>query len=91
MERPTCDGCPYWFQGTAAGIDAHSEYESGQCRRHAPVSARWERHGGPLFVEPDEHSIVWPVTESHDFCGEHPNFTRYIAATRDDCAREHQP
>ncbi len=67
MERPTCKTCPYFYS---------SEDEvSGSCMRYPPV-----------LIEPpihfNDHAWDWPVIESNDFCGEHPDFPAYIASLK---------
>lgn len=71
MERPTCKTCPYWI---LMGKDDDDD-EFGECR-HTP----------PDLVQADAWddylNCKWPRTYVFNWCGEHPDFPAYIAATR---------
>jgi hypothetical protein len=71
MERPTCETCPYfsWFS-------EDMREEVGECHRRAPT---------PLHDAPDLHEPLswWPcVVANVHWCGEHPDFPAFLAATR---------
>jgi hypothetical protein len=71
VNRPTCSSCGYWEEDT-------EEYPSsdrlGFCRRHPPVRFLEDEH--------NEDRSVYPETIDSDWCGEHPDFPAFLAATR---------
>jgi hypothetical protein len=76
MERPTCKTCPYWSE---------EEQEEGLCRRAAPSPIHIGMYSDridafPEHIKPFEQ--CWPSTYAFDFCGEHPDFPAFLAATR---------
>lgn len=70
MDRPTCKTCPYWYN---AGD------EDGECRKRAPIT-----HAPPNLENANStyYVVWWPTTWAKEWCGEHPDFPAYIAATR---------
>jgi hypothetical protein len=69
MERPMCETCPYWDSPS-------KDTTSGLCCRNAPRSL------SSFHDAVDDPVAQWPMTMEWEFCGEHPDFPAYIAATR---------
>ncbi len=67
MERPTCKTCVFW-----------GKYDENQgiCRRLPPNSMMylWPRADTP------SETTTWPEVWEGDWCGEHPQFPRYLAS-----------
>ena len=60
-----CDECRMWYdlESTEQGDDGH---ESGECRRHAPVSyCISDRESGENNLK-----AIWPLTLHDEWCGE---------------------
>lgn len=79
MDKPTCGTCPYW---TDRCDDGHGAI--GSCRRLPPVLVP-----GMCSVGEDGDIDHWrylstrrPMTDEHDFCGEHPSFPAWMAEQR---------
>lgn len=82
-ERPTCATCPYWSM--LAGTST-----AGGCRSRSPriVNAMMQdsleidelRNADDGVIELS--ATAWPVTRGDDWCGDHPDFSDGIAATR---------
>jgi hypothetical protein len=59
-----------------------------------PYFNRWDgvfRDRGECRVRPPSIRDGFPTTCDAAWCGRHPRMDAYIAATRDDCAKENQP
>jgi hypothetical protein len=68
MERPTCGTCPYWTD---------EDGEVGACRRYAP-----RPKVDNLEISDVGEDAVFAFMNHDQWCGEHPDFPAYIAATR---------
>lgn len=85
IQFPQCSTCPYWMpgdydhNGVPERADDDDGPETGECHRHAPVMTVWEPHGGPLFIDFDKHSMVWPRTNGVNWCGDHPSMPAFLA------------
>lgn len=73
-DRPTCRTCPHWLDLDDKATDADDSL--GWCLRYPPV---------PVALAPDcfrERTIILsqhPETEGLDSCGEHPDFSAWLA------------
>ena len=78
MEHPVCETCPYWDS---------DDGEMGECLRHAPIAVVM-----PIRADtPDEvndlryrgymnsDSPTWPQLSAEMWCGDHPDFPKWIA------------
>ncbi len=87
MEKPTCGTCAYWEES----------YEDqravlvivGFCCRYPPVldcqPDDVDRGGKACF---DDQAYKQPFTRGSTWCGEHPDFPEWLAATRRAPAKE---
>lgn len=83
MERPTCSTCPYW---------SDKPDDPGHCQRFPPIiierMAEWydkrpqDRWSSMLSGLDEPSSSHFPVAETDHWCGEHPDFSAYIAARK---------
>jgi hypothetical protein len=64
-----CDECRFWVADEKMG-------GSGECHRHAPLpqlKRAIEDGEEPSYLTSNDNfvaDVVWPLTGSHDFCGE---------------------
>ena len=56
MNDLECHTCMFWRKDVVRGVD-HEDISYGICHRHAP--------------QPGLRDIVWPRTQSNDWCGDH--------------------
>lgn len=61
-----CGNCPYWDD---LSDDDNFSIGNGFCRRKCP--SFFDRDAIP---ERSAYSYDWPVTDTSDYCGEHPDF-----------------
>ena len=64
MKKPTCKDCPYWLPWLQ-NIGPSGDKNAGCCQRLPPSMKR-----GTV--------MLWPRTESWEFCGKHPNFALWV-------------
>ena len=75
MDRPTCSSCIYWNQ-------LPNKY-LGECRRShkEAVTSEMSKDGSWPYLS---LRVIWPVTQSVDWCGEHHLFCKWILENRKD-------
>lgn len=78
-ERPTCATCPYLGQ-------RRQNDPSHTCHRRAPVAIVMSLQEHPASIDGEANfwpsETAWPAVDSHDYCGDHPDFPAWIKATR---------
>lgn len=72
MSNPTCETCRWWEEFAPDGDPL------GSCHRNAPAPAM----GQDAESDPE---AFWPVTQGHDFCGEHASKPQEVS--KDDIER----
>lgn len=67
----TCETCRFWeYQQGASQYEPKTKY--GECHRSAPTAslpASWYRDED--YIEVEELSARWPMTDHWTWCGEH--------------------
>jgi hypothetical protein len=93
-ERPTCATCPYFALGSSQ--DLEDVNATGNCRRSRPqivsalvfAAAKEFRKQDDSITDAysneadDAFASRFPATIAYEWCGEHPDFPAWLAATR---------
>lgn len=90
MEKPTCATCPFWDNDPISsngapeisfvdypGADNRNYVRGGECHRLPPTTVVTSEDSWP-----DNAQGVFAITLPLDWCGEHPDFAKWLAENR---------